>query len=226
MPLEVSLSEENKRLLVDVAVEVIAAAGLPVPKELVRRVLHAALDTLDEVDFPALVAMVENLPIPLPVRTVRSIWNAFVEQAEEDDEEYNVECPSSGNVIQLTQGPGTYECPDCGMEIEVDGDGAEHPDLPEVTCPESGDTITFGDDGNYDCPDCDQTIEVEDGVAYHPMLVECPISGEDVWVKAEEDTYECPECGLAIVVADDDAVHARPPRRGAPAATPKRAVVK
>jgi predicted RNA-binding Zn-ribbon protein involved in translation (DUF1610 family) len=226
MPVEVSLSEENKQLLVDVAVEVIAAAGLPLPKELVRRVLRAAVALVDEVDFAALAGMLNELPIPPPTPIIRKIWKTFVARAENDDTEYEVECPSSGDVIQLGEGAGTYECPNCGMEIEVDDDGAEHPVLPEVTCPESGDTITLGDDGAYDCPDCDQAIEVEGGVAYHPMLVECPVSREEVWVKAEEDTYKCPECGLSIEVADDEAVHATPRRPGPRTPSRRRAVAK
>lgn len=166
---DTAVAQATKQILIEVAVEVLSNAGFPIPKPAIRVLVNAIVNAVSEIDLDTIRRVVQSLPMPVPIYLADRIWDLFTDRVEETSEVCEVECPHSGDAITLEEGPGTYECPDCGWEIEVNAGAAEHDDLPEVVCPESGDSIALvNGPGTYPCPDCGADIDAEDADAVHP----------------------------------------------------------
>jgi len=82
---------------------------------------------------------------------------------------YSVRCPVTNDDIEVEGSPGdTWTCPDCDGDIRIDEYGADHERLRFVTCPQSGEQVSFSDDGEvYECTDCDGTVRLVNGRSRH-----------------------------------------------------------
>jgi DNA-directed RNA polymerase subunit RPC12/RpoP len=144
----------------------------------------------------------------------------------------SVFCPLEQEVYECSSVPGTYRCPGCGFDIEVDDGEATHVSVFDVDCPESGRTFVVPgeiSDSNspLTCPECkgwvfvllddrgwwrvfhEATItDVDEG-----LTVECPENGGEVELPFElatiHEPFTCPHCRARILVSIDERNHYR-----------------
>lgn len=209
--LTVAVTPVAKKVLVEVISQFVERTGLPVPRPLIREAVGALLDSVSEIDFAAVQEILTSLPISVPASWVGSIWGEFTDRVDADTDCVAVECPASGRTHELTEGPGTYTCGDCGEDIELDDGEAVH--AIEVECPVEEESFWAGpEDGAYECPLCGVGVTVEDGEAEHDDVPEvmCPVSRNTVTLEHGEGTYQCPDCGEDIEVDEEGgAAHSR-----------------
>lgn len=132
-------------------------------------VVHAIDDTWVYISDPSLV----RLPGRRQRRsTFRARWNRtgiVVVDPENGRPTHpmhvplEVECPLTGDVIAAGPEDGTYQCPACGNDIEIDGAEAVHVELFVYRCPvtDARACIPFEDDEeDWDCVECGEPVSV------------------------------------------------------------------
>ncbi|MEI7818399.1 MAG: DnaJ domain-containing protein, partial [Desulfuromonadales bacterium] len=132
---------------------------------------------------------------------------------EPDDEDHQAECPVCGELLDLEEGTGLYECMSCGSDFEV-----------RLLCPFCQGEVTAEAWEKIECPyqDCKRVFDswenteiVSTDVEVEVHAADCPACGETVIVNDGTGIYECtenaceieitlncPECGRELEVEE------------------------
>jgi serine/threonine protein kinase/Zn finger protein HypA/HybF involved in hydrogenase expression len=116
-----------------------------------------------------------------------------------DAGKHEAECPHCEEIQVVNDGTGTYECPDCGGDIDIG-----------LACPRCGQELELEQWGKTDCPGCGASFDswkkavvtlAEEEADEGLHEVECPNCNQIQVVKDGTGTYECPDCGGDIDIS-------------------------